>query len=312
MDRIPRPRKRTQKLQFWSWDPSLPADWRAKDAANLAAGKMTTWADDNDQFVVAYTEYLQSLVASEAEPSQAAVSQWSAINAARELAERGDPLQWEVQARLLARQTDEEIGAQVNEVPQVIHWFEGLFFNVRPRLDARVWIASRVIGDGARNGFENDQLDRLWMVFGYHGGVHVVDVLVNTFHSCWHLGEPATIGVYFRDDCSVPLEMQAAIASCSIPVTEETNRKFTEIHARLQKIKATMRPAESKVAMDELRRKMVRLWQSSRPKVDDAHLPLPETVLVEETMVGNGQRQSADGPIADVLQPASELGRTAG
>lgn len=104
----------TMGKECWRWDVFLPADWRAKDAARLAAGKETRWADDDDVYIAVYAGYLQALAAGTTEPPDEAAAQLAVIRAACELAERNDPLKWEVQARLLARQTDEEIAACVH------------------------------------------------------------------------------------------------------------------------------------------------------------------------------------------------------
>jgi hypothetical protein len=174
-----------------------------------------------------------------------------------------------------------------------------------------MWVTNTILGDGVRNGFRDNQLDRLWMTFGFHGGVPVVDAVVDIFYSSWRPGEPATIGVYFRDGCQIPLEMQAVIAAYSIPVTEETNRKSQEIHARLPEIEAMMRPGQAKAAMDQLRRDTVRLWHSSRSKVDDIGLPLPEKPFVEPARIGKEPLPLSDDLVTDSDHPSPDVGQTA-
>ena len=293
----------TQVFHRWAWDPFLPPDWRAKDVGNVLAGEMTEWADDDDMHVAAYAQYLRSPADTGQGPiDQAASPQWLAINAAHKIAMEEGPCQWELKARVLADQPIEEIAARFGVSPAVLTWFEAVFFDVRVRLGARMWISNRVIGNGHLFGFRDDELGALWGAFGFHGGVPVVNTVVDAFYSTWRPGEPATIAVYFRDDCPISLEMKVAIAASSIPVTEQTNRQCMKIHARLLKIKATMRPGKSRAAIDAQKREMIRLWHSTRSKNDDTQHPLPKRVLVEEAMVGKGRLQSpnANHPSPDI------------
>jgi hypothetical protein len=50
-----------------------------------------------------------------------------------------------VQARILARQTDEEIAEMYSTFPEAIYWYEAAFFNVRDRFRARDWIVQQIL-----------------------------------------------------------------------------------------------------------------------------------------------------------------------
>jgi hypothetical protein len=94
---------------------------------------------------------------------------WAGLLAAQRLRAEGS-LRWEVQARLLAGQTDAEIADACGLDAEVVYWFESLFFHVRDRLQARDWIAIRVLDVPLLKGLHVDDLEKIWMLFGYYGG----------------------------------------------------------------------------------------------------------------------------------------------
>lgn len=62
--------------------------------------------------------------------------------------------------------------------PVVVEAYEGLFLDVRNRLQQRDWIARRVIGRGLWTGFARADIGSLWKAFAYHGGIPILDVIV--------------------------------------------------------------------------------------------------------------------------------------
>jgi hypothetical protein len=101
-----------------------------------------------------------------------------------------------VQARLLARQDPAEIAHYLGTIPQTIHWYEKLFFNVTDRLDRRDWITKHVLIPALTNAqalrstpngtFRQDNwarpfLDGTLKLFAYFGGPLVLDVLIAGF-----------------------------------------------------------------------------------------------------------------------------------
>ena len=78
-----------------------------------------------------------------------------------------------MQARLLARRTFDQIALVSGLTAGTIESYEGLFFNVRDRLDARDWIVARAIGTTTS---EDSTLDRgaLLKSFAYFGGPDVL------------------------------------------------------------------------------------------------------------------------------------------
>ena len=74
---------------------------------------------------------------------------------------------WELEARILAGQTDEEIAAAMNlPAATVVSAYEETFFSVRSRLEASDYILIEVIGYSPFRGFEEGDLQTLWGYFG--------------------------------------------------------------------------------------------------------------------------------------------------
>jgi hypothetical protein len=88
------------------------------------------------------------------------------------------------QARILAREEDDQIAQRFHTSPEVIHFYEKVFYNVRDRMGALDWITKIILGTlSARDANKNDSLTAdqrfmLYRLYGYLGGSHVLDMLL--------------------------------------------------------------------------------------------------------------------------------------
>jgi hypothetical protein len=106
--------------------------------------------------------------------------QWPVLDAARRLATGDKLLRWEVEARILAGQSDEEIASLCGQAPETIRWYEAVFFQVRDRLvRSRDWIMFRAVGGGPWNSFSGEQPAVVWRYAGYTGGVPLLEVFIS-------------------------------------------------------------------------------------------------------------------------------------
>jgi hypothetical protein len=190
-----------QDYTRWEWDPFLPTNWRYQDAYRLARGDDGKWSSD-DPAIVECAAYLKAIADVHDKQKQADVrDRWSALVEAQEIAQQDNPRRWELESRVLANQPVREIAAQCGLLPDVILAYEALFFDVRVRLGAGMWITSTVIGDGIQRGFLNHEVGLVWAVCGYHGGPIIVDALIDTFHAARRPGRsrrPTTGPTRFR------------------------------------------------------------------------------------------------------------------
>lgn len=100
------------------------------------------------------------------------------LSKAFDLAREKTPRRWQVEARLLAGQTSEEIAHRCDLPAAVVENFEIVFFNVRDRLEARDWVVCSLIGSPVWQGFGPDDIRRLWRFAGYFWGPVFLDVVI--------------------------------------------------------------------------------------------------------------------------------------
>src|SRR5262249_21936789 len=163
-------------IDYQTRNPSRPVDyrWRAARGAVVDRRPLPWWHDPE---TAAAVDYLRERDQTTAAPERLS-GRWPGLLAAHRLSGDDGPQRWEVQARILSRQTDDEIAAHSGLTPDTVRCFETLFFRVRDRLDAADWIAARVVGAGLWRGFAREELGRVWMAFGFWTGPRVLDVVI--------------------------------------------------------------------------------------------------------------------------------------
>ena len=246
---------RKNKIPRWQNDPFCPIDWRAQDASNLVAGKKTKWAD-GDPIVTEYADFVRMVRDSESD--QRRVRQlWPTISMAHEIAHQNNPRRWELEARILAQQSDEEIATRLGLPPEAIGMYEQLFFSVRHCLGSYMYIAEQTIGSGRWNGFGDHELGRLWMACGYYGNAVVLEALIDAFYAVWEPDQPATLSVYLRPDAGVDRGIQVFVASSVLPSLEPTTL-FFDFHVRLMEADATEDQGRAALIREQVKNNVIR------------------------------------------------------
>ena len=131
--------------------PERPPDWRWRRVCELVEiGAYATLKYDGETVcrVVRHVRKLNRLCAewgvrrlAKREPD---------IFFAQKLAQEATLRPLEIKARVLARESDRTIAREVGLPVGVVEVFVGLYFDVRERLHAQSWIATRVGGVGLR------------------------------------------------------------------------------------------------------------------------------------------------------------------
>ncbi len=86
---------------------------------------------------------------------------------------------WEIQARILAGQSDEVITAEVRSTPALIRFFEVFFFGTRESRACADWVLTRAIRPGGPwNIARPPTLGEVWRSFGFFGGAKILDALI--------------------------------------------------------------------------------------------------------------------------------------
>lgn len=189
------PKKRAHKVQVIKYSPFRPTSWRYDRIVELlgAEGHNRFPIRNVDDFETAHgysfikkwehiasncpANLLQDKLA-ELFPDDPALYYAYDIF----LRPESDPCRIGIEARLLARQTDNTIAkALCIYDPKTIDWYEKLFFNVRDRLESTDYISKQVIGNMlGKGGLEDPQNYGLSAkFFGYFGGEVMLEFVLN-------------------------------------------------------------------------------------------------------------------------------------
>lgn len=96
------------------------------------------------------------------------------------------PIPWEIEARLLARETYAEIGRRLSIDADIVEAYERMFFHVlepaRPeaaKIDCPSYITHHAIGPRLQHNLSDRHYDVLWKLCGYAGGSFVLDAMIS-------------------------------------------------------------------------------------------------------------------------------------
>jgi hypothetical protein len=92
------------------------------------------------------------------------------IHRAYQLHAAASPQTTVVQARLLARQSPEEVGPLVSLTPAAVKAYEAVFFNVAGKLEAKIYILKAAVGWSAAMAVTGCGLDVVLRSIAYRGG----------------------------------------------------------------------------------------------------------------------------------------------
>lgn len=104
---------------------------------------------------------------------------WPELHDARALAEADGERRWEVEARLLAGQGDDEIAGHTGLSAGVVGLFASLFFHVRARLGASSWVLSRAIWRNHTLSTSMPDVGVVWRSVAYFGRPLVLEIMLS-------------------------------------------------------------------------------------------------------------------------------------
>ena len=152
-----------------------PADWRWQWACQVHSDPGSRSLNDP-----AWLPTLLAL-AEKVSPSGATLSELSApasLLEAFELYQSQGQLVWDLEARILAGQTDQEIEAATAVPAAVVEAYEHAFFDVRRRLEADDYIFAAVIRRSNFGEHDESDLKGLWAHFGYSAGPRMLELVM--------------------------------------------------------------------------------------------------------------------------------------
>jgi hypothetical protein len=229
--------------------PFRPTDWRWQRAKAMRAAGRRSVSSRSDP----WTARAASFQEAEAECR----SDWDRLDLADDNPDLYDAVQmhesdarrgprWEVEARILARQTPEEIGALLAMRPEVVEAYEKVFFHVTDRLDSRSWVLQSVMHKSIHSGISERDYDLIWKLYGYTYGPRVLDHLVGKIApGIAHAQSAAQALGALRDSTRQQSVVKASIAMATLPVNSFTVQTILEFEAKLRDLERSESSAGS-------------------------------------------------------------------
>jgi hypothetical protein len=186
-----------------------------------------------------------------------------------------------LEARLLARQTHEEIAELFGTIPETVAWFEALFFNVTPRIDSRDWITKQVLlpalmrrythyrtdsvaDDAPRSRRDNSYtsitpfIDGTLKLFAYFGGKHVVDLMLTGFEAGMPLDNTTNLPNWLDHHFSRGIKRRSLQAALTFEVNRSNIMSLFECNIRLMELERSAENQEQqRTAIEHHAKKMI-------------------------------------------------------
>jgi hypothetical protein len=166
-------------------DPFRPPDRRWRRCLYLLRHRHRPFIDHDDDATRAGWRYLrEGRVCRNRRDHDRLAERHPAVAPAHHLYSREASLRRaEVEARLLARQSDEDVAAQCSLSAAAVRAYHDLFFQVRDALGAEYYIYHVVIGPKVHAGLGEDDTDILLKLLGYAHGPLMVDLALRYFRT---------------------------------------------------------------------------------------------------------------------------------
>lgn len=255
----PRSKKLLRNLQLF--DPFLHPDWRHERVLEMvdrpaATPGRTTRRDD--EYVRAARSFILRWRSGETSVRKELLYENPGMYFAYKLHDQRmvDPeTAFMIEARLLARQTDEEIVAAIKTLPETINWYEKIFFNVRPFIDYHDWILKQVLlpatsrfapadaaDDDGRTGHEQfpafvrPYLDGTLKIFSYFGGPILCEFMLSGFKRGLIVRTQDEIGAWLDANWSHSTRMRSAQTAHAFKIDKWNVMELFQTHARIMEL----------------------------------------------------------------------------
>ena len=221
--------------------PSRSPRWRAERALELADKGLSPSRKRDDRFVAEYRRFLVAWRRLDSEVARRAMfAKRPAIFGAHSIYHGSDrEWRWLIEACILARMDDVEIAKECNTLPEIVGYYEKLFFDVRPYLDSELWVVKHALGylatPGARlrdGSLAPSRKGALWRLLGYYGGPHVLKAVVTGFRGVDHV-EKADVEKWLDSSARFGMKRQALLATHALEANKYNVVQILELHAKL-------------------------------------------------------------------------------
>ena len=159
-------------------NPARRPDWRWARASQLFNDSQYYSSSRDDAATGRALSYLRAFGTSIPSYRRKLMRGLGDIAAAHEIQGGPSGIRLEIEARILAKQTAQQIGRRVDLPAEAIVAFEQLFYSIADRLDATTYIATAVIGEIMPDVAGRPDFARLIKWTAYSGGVGPLDAML--------------------------------------------------------------------------------------------------------------------------------------
>jgi hypothetical protein len=168
----------TARVQF---DPTRSPEWRWDRAFRHIFDELTFSSIRDDEATGRAVKFRQALTSCRTPEQRSELHRSDpAMFAAHELYKSTSRKRYEVEARLLAKQTPAEVAQFVGLSEDVIQVYEAVFFNVAGFLTASGWITGKAIGIGPYTAMNVPEFGRFLKTVAFQAGLTTLDALLST------------------------------------------------------------------------------------------------------------------------------------
>ncbi len=215
--------------------PDRKPDWRYRRVlAWIGSGRMRRNAG-HDHYVRLMREWLvrRHLAGSEG-ARRRLEADFAGPAGAMWIHEKADPMsRLRVECRILAGESDAEIGAKEGVPPESVLWYEKLFFHVRDRIEASDWIVHQVLEAQSGGFFPTDE--QALKAFAYFLGPAVLDALLTGFLAQERRTRPGEPRWTFREEITDAISLKAAMAVARLDPRHAGKLSLLKNYFRMQR-----------------------------------------------------------------------------
>ena len=227
-------------LDYRPDNPYRPVDWRWQLAAYV--GEINNWTvpkSHRDHALCRATFFRQHITTRVSpaaklymlETDPACYEAWHIYSYDHDKSAR-----WEVEARLLAKESLSDIAQKVAVSEEAIKIYESWFFNVLDRLESPGYITHQVFGRSIHQGLSSRNFDCLWKMYAYWLGPIALDAIIYQFNRPMPPGNTSGVNAALDNDAALTMRLKATVALRTIPVNWETQIEIIKLYMNLLEI----------------------------------------------------------------------------
>jgi hypothetical protein len=217
---------------FSADNPRRPVNWRYERARSIVEGGVPLSRKYDDGWVHRAMRFRQAFEACDTEVDHAVCAQkyrdiyWAHDIRYTSDLEVGNPFKSEIEARLLAADSHQNIAQRLATSAAVVQAYERLFFNVEERRQNQGYIIHQVLGPAVYLGVQEQEYDTLWKLVAIMGGPVALDMMIDGFVGTSRPTNPADIVSWLTESTQNAIRRKALVAALTIRVN---NYNATEL-----------------------------------------------------------------------------------